>query len=187
MKKSNADIADELVSYMKFVLKPTKYFGPPVPIVPFADWDYYYVERLLEWTPTSRTLMTVKDVKVPRGFVTDLASIPRPLWSILPRQARYTYPAVLHDFLYWFQPCEREEADDVLRLAMEELDVPAATSSTIYGAVRMGGAASWRENAERRAAGERRILVDFPPDPKITWAIWKADPNKFQADPNVFQ
>ncbi|MDX0445187.1 DUF1353 domain-containing protein [Sinorhizobium medicae] len=145
------------------------------------------MNQLLEWKPSSGTLQTIKDVRVPKGFVTDLASIPRPLWSVLPRQARYTYPAVVHDFLYWFQPCQREEADDVLRLAMEELDVPATASSTIFHAVRMAGDRPWKENAEKRAAGERRVLIKFPPDLKITWESWKTDPGVFLTDPIVFQ
>ena len=34
------------------------------------------------------------------GFVTDLASTPQILWSMLPRAAAYSYPAIIHDYLY---------------------------------------------------------------------------------------
>ena len=36
-------------------------------------------------------------------FMTDFASIPRPLWSILPQWGRYGNAAVVHDFGYWTQ------------------------------------------------------------------------------------
>lgn len=38
-------------------------------------------------------------ITVPAGFVSDLASIPRPLWTIFPPDGSYTQAAVLHDWL----------------------------------------------------------------------------------------
>jgi len=38
-------------------------------------------------------------VELPVGFVTDFASIPRPLWILLPKWGRYGNAAVVHDFL----------------------------------------------------------------------------------------
>lgn len=38
-------------------------------------------------------------VKVPKGFITDGASIPRVLWIILPPWGSYGQAAVLHDYL----------------------------------------------------------------------------------------
>ncbi len=180
MKKPNAEDANVLVSFMKYALRRERDFsGPPAPIVPFADWNYYYTGRKLEWRPSVRFLPTIESISVPEGFVTDLASIPRGLWPLLPKHAIYTYPSVLHDYLYWFQPCEREEADEVLRLAMDELDVPTTTSFTIFNAVRMAGGRAWQNNASRRAAGERRILKKFPTDFKITWTVWQKEPDVF--------
>jgi hypothetical protein len=40
-------------------------------------------------------------IKVPVGFVTDFASIPRAFWSILPPIDNYAKAAVIHDWLYW--------------------------------------------------------------------------------------
>ena len=39
-------------------------------------------------------------ITVPAGFVTDLASIPRPLWVLWPPFGKYTRAAVIHDWLY---------------------------------------------------------------------------------------
>lgn len=37
---------------------------------------------------------------IPKGFITDLASTPRFLWSILPPFGRYSVAALVHDYLY---------------------------------------------------------------------------------------
>ncbi|MBB4112769.1 hypothetical protein FHT80_002088 [Rhizobium sp. BK226] len=155
------------------VMRSRDIAGPAAPLVPFADWDFYFVDRTLEWTRREPITNAVNDVKVPKGFVTDLASVPRPFWSLLPRQGRYTYPAVLHDYLYWQQTCTRAQADDVLEAAMEELQVPAPQASTILIAVRMFGGGAWDNNADLKATGERRLLKLFPPDISTTWKIWK--------------
>lgn len=38
-------------------------------------------------------------VTVPAGFVTDGASVPRPLWDLLPSWGTYSRAAVVHDYL----------------------------------------------------------------------------------------
>jgi hypothetical protein len=38
-------------------------------------------------------------ITVPAGFITDGASIPRPLWWLLPTWGRYSRAAVIHDYL----------------------------------------------------------------------------------------
>jgi hypothetical protein len=42
-------------------------------------------------------------VVVEPGFATDYASIPRLFWIVYPRHGRYTYPSVVHDYLYSLQ------------------------------------------------------------------------------------
>ena len=39
-------------------------------------------------------------IRVPEGFVTDFASIPRVLWTVLPPTGKYGKAAVVHDYLY---------------------------------------------------------------------------------------
>jgi hypothetical protein len=166
--------------FMQIALAENKDFtGPPAPMVPFADWDYYYTKGVIEWEPSIGSLQAIA-VKIPIGFVTDLASIPRVFWSLLPPQARYTYPAIVHDYLYWEQPCDRDTADRVLRLAMEEVEVGKVTALTIYEAVRIGGASAWSSNAEAKVNGESRFLKRFPASVHITWKEWKSDPDNFQ-------
>ncbi|MBI3775330.1 MAG: DUF1353 domain-containing protein [Gammaproteobacteria bacterium] len=118
-------------------------------------------------------------VTVPIGFVTDFASIPRVFWSLLPPDGNYTYPAVIHDYLYWEQTTTREVADDILRLSMLDFKIDAVTLRAIYSGVRVGGQFAWNENARLKLAGERRILKRLPDDPTVSWEIWKQQPNVF--------
>ena len=103
-------------SYMRALVMSTRSIAEPVPVTPFADWDYYYTNASLDWKPDQPETAGHGNISVPKGFVTDLASIPRLFWTIFPPAAAYSYPAIIHDYLYWFQPCSRETADNILKL-----------------------------------------------------------------------
>jgi Protein of unknown function (DUF1353) len=168
------------ITFMQAALqKGAKRFGQPVPIVPFANWDYYYTNDSLEWRADGDDAVDLKDVLVPKGFVTDLASIPPVFWSMLPPTGQYTYPAIVHDYLYWFQPVDRDTADEILKLAMQDVVVPATSAAVTYKAVRVGGGSSWAKNEELRRKGDKRILKSFPTDMQTTWDVWKAKKDVF--------
>jgi len=40
------------------------------------------------------------EIRVPAGFETDLASVPRWLWWLVPKYGGQNFPAVVHDWLY---------------------------------------------------------------------------------------
>lgn len=82
-------------------------------------------------------------ITVPAGFKTDLASIPKILWNILPPVGRYDAAAVVHDYLYQHNGVTRAEADAVLREAMEVLGVRWSQRWAIYAGVRVGGWKTW--------------------------------------------
>ncbi|HTZ02329.1 MAG TPA: DUF1353 domain-containing protein [Xanthobacteraceae bacterium] len=164
----------DIKTFMQSALARPKGFEKPIPIVPFADWDYYYISSDLDWKPDGASEANLQSVHVPTGFVTDLTSIPRLFWSVLPPAAAYAYAAIIHDYLYWFQPCERNAADDTLRAGMGDLKVSSAKAFVIYNAVRLAGGLAWSANREARTRGERRILAKFPPDMTTSWADWKS-------------
>lgn len=83
-------------------------------------------------------------VRVPAGFQTDGASVPRFFWRILPPMGRYWRPAVLHDYLYRAGTCSRFLADAVFRDAMRADGVSAWKRLAMYYAVRVFGGRSWR-------------------------------------------
>lgn len=81
---------------------------------------------------------------VPTGFVTDLASVPRILWSILPPLGEYSKAAIIHDYMYHKKSYSRKRADEIFREAMAVLGVAKWRRTVMYLAVRMFGGNSWR-------------------------------------------
>jgi hypothetical protein len=104
-------------------------------------------------------------ITIPRGVQTDLASIPRLLWTFLPPDGPWVQIAVFHDLLYktkgngvWSfhkdgsdpkpslsrQVCyTRKEADELLRDGMADLGIAGFRRWAIYNGVRIGGGAGW--------------------------------------------
>jgi hypothetical protein len=144
----------------------------PVPMTPFSDGQDSVLTADLRY----RIGTTVFEVVVPRGFVTDYASTPKAVWTWLPPFGTYQLAAVVHDFLYWDQGCSREQADALLRVAMQESRVSRLTRDTIWEAVRKFGESAWRQNTREKAAGQPRII---PPDSMeipelVTWPEYRA-------------
>ena len=154
-------------------------FSPKAPvsvprIAPFADWDYYYLLSPIGWEPEGDAVGRFAPVEAPRGFVTDLASIPRVLWPIMPPTSRYTHAAIIHDFHYWTQTISRSDADEILSIGMGELNVPGWTTFAVYNAVKLAGGSAWDNNARLKEQGESRFLRKLPKEPTITWEDWKS-------------
>lgn len=95
-----------------------------------------------------------RDVVVPRGYISDLASIPRIARGLLPALGVYSYAAILHDFLYEFAPdgVTRREADDAFRSVMRKTGVKRSTRNIIYWAVSIGGKSGWENYRKNRQA-----------------------------------
>lgn len=155
----------------------TRPFGKPISVSRFGD-RVYYLNREHTWTP-AKDAGGLGTVVVPTGFVTDFASIPRLFWVVLAPDDDYMLAAVVHDWLYWQQDLNREQADQALRYGMEELRVEAWKTAAIYRAVRLFGQAAWDGNAELKQAGERRVLKRVPQDATVRWSDWKDLPDVF--------
>ena len=84
-------------------------------------------------------------ISIPDGFVTDFASTPRLLWSLLPPTGPYGKASVVHDALYR-RPglATRAQADAVLLEAQTVLGVGFLTRWAIYLGVRVGGRSSYK-------------------------------------------
>lgn len=84
-------------------------------------------------------------ITVPRGFVTDFASVPRVLWNILPPTGGYGEAAVIHDYLYRTPgKATKRQADAVLLEAMKQKGVDWLARWIIYLGVRIGGGWSYK-------------------------------------------
>lgn len=93
-------------------------------------------------------------VHIPKGFITDFASVPRIFWNIMPPNDKYGKAAVVHDFLYSTngripemqfrkEDYTRKECDEILVEAMGVLDCGWLCRTTVYSGVRIGGWVTW--------------------------------------------
>lgn len=78
-------------------------------------------------------------VIVPKGFITDLASIPRIFRAMFDRNGLSRRPAVLHDWLYCSQKYSRSTADWLFLQALKAEGVGLLTRQAMYAGVRAGG------------------------------------------------
>lgn len=117
-------------------------------------------------------------ITVPAGFVTDLTSIPRWGWILLPPDGPWVKAAIVHDFLYatsgtgqWkrrqdgrtrAEPYDRAEADGVFREALENRGVDPVRRFVIWAAVRVGGAKGWGTDDSRQpvSAADEAFVLD---------------------------
>lgn len=86
-------------------------------------------------------------IVIPKGTVTDFASIPRALWRVLsPTDRHVGKPAVVHDRLYREPSIQitRAQADNELREAMNCVGAPWWKRQTVYWSVRVGGGKSFK-------------------------------------------
>jgi hypothetical protein len=150
----------------------------PLRLGRFREPMYFLLEPI-SWLPNSDQAGKFDATEAPAGFVTDLASVPRPFWSLLRPDDDYAYAAIIHDYMYWVQARPREMADQVLKFAMADFDVASWKITAIYDAVRSQGQRAWNANARLKAQGERRVLKEFPPKGKTRWADWKKRPDAF--------
>jgi len=83
------------------------------------------------------------DIKVPKGFIHDFASVPRIpfIYSLFGGYAKQS--AIIHDWLYHKKPVSRKTADKIFLEAMIAENTPPGKRQMMYQAVRMGGGSHW--------------------------------------------
>lgn len=89
-------------------------------------------------------------VRIPRGYVTDFASVPLiAVWATgldLQALGPWAWAALVHDWLYAIgEPGLREIADDCFRERLDLDDVHRGTAAMLYRAVRLGGAGGYKK------------------------------------------
>ena len=120
------------------------HFTKPFELLPLADGRNFRLGHSFGfWS------LKVGWVTAPEHFKTDLASIPRLFWNILPPFGKYSAAAVIHDFLYRTHAQPRAVADAVLLEAMEACKVSAWQRNVIYYAVRLFGWAAYADDSRR--------------------------------------
>lgn len=117
----------------------------------------------------------VRELYLPEGFVTDLASVPKILhWWIGPRDLRHA--SLPHDLIYqragWVGgehftidgvPCDerwtRKQADELMARIMRDAGVEKAKRRAAYLAVRAFGWTVWRGHERARAKAAEALAA----------------------------
>lgn len=98
-------------------------------------------------------------ITVPKGFTTDLASVPWPAEMIIPKSGKYNQSAVLHDYGYFKQERSRKEVDAIFLEAMGVLGVPWAKRRIMWLAVRSWGWIPWRNHAKKNSESIKKVTI----------------------------
>lgn len=143
---------------------PSLPFCSPLQLVPLGDRCRYMLARELKVELSSARSEPIETIVIPKGFSTDLASVPRLLWPAFPPWEQYGPAALLHDYLYSLPKWDRRRCDGVFREVMQQLGVGSLSRNLIYLAVRFGGGSAKRSAESRRhpdEATQDRILDRF--------------------------
>ena len=85
-------------------------FTSPLTVSPLPDGRNWELVRKFTYHIGAKYSRHI--ISVPKGFITDFASVPRFFW-FLPDWATYSKAPVLHDWLYQQKITTRKEADDL--------------------------------------------------------------------------
>lgn len=114
--------------------------------------EFYAQADGIHWT-LATDYVIVDDVlgilRISKGFVTDLGSIPKIFQNIISPEGQPLRAYLGHDYLYATQKFTRYESDNCLLRMMEALDVGLIERWTIYLGVRAGGWNSWNEDMKK--------------------------------------
>lgn len=111
-----------------------------------------------------------QEVEFLAGMETDLASIPRLLWRVIPPFRSIKRPAVFHDALYHYRPfllagdgvmrrVDRGKADKLLYVAMRAEKLTKEVANEVYLGVRIGGGAAWHKHDDEFAAIDAAAII----------------------------
>lgn len=119
---------------------------PPLEAIP-PDYKLYRTTVDFEYHVGSEDSSEI--IAIPKGFITDGASIPKFAWSILGGPlGKYAPAAVVHDYLYQKQIYTRSKSDVIFLEAMQVLGVGWLKRRTMWLAVRIFGWICWRNRKD---------------------------------------
>lgn len=92
-------------------------------------------------------------IEIPQGFISDLGSIPRIFWNIIPPEGPATAGYLIHDWLYAKQFCSRYDADNCLLRLMTLLGIGYFVRYAVYWNLRAFGWKAWADDANKMGGG----------------------------------
>ena len=90
-------------------------------------------------------------IVVPKGFVTDFASIPKVFHPIIKPRGRHGKAAVIHDYCYATACYSKLRSDVIFLEGMKVLDVEVWKRQVMFDAVVMFGWWAWYKHRHREA------------------------------------
>jgi hypothetical protein len=122
----------------------TNPFDVPLIVTDLGDGKHWQIAEPFEYHVGS--IDSTEIIKVPVGFVTDFATIPRILWPIFPPAGKYAKAAVVHDYLTSIKghlpggkSYSKKQVDGIFLEAMGVLGVNIITRHIIWKAVSLFG------------------------------------------------
>jgi len=113
-------------------------------------------------------------ITVPKGFITDGASIPKSLQWIYEPFGEYIKGAVIHDYLYSKYNdtgINRSLADKIFDFIMKETGVNAKTRRKFYVAVKYFGKIFWQDKLKNEGYIDRAV-VDRTKEAREYYKLW---------------
>ena len=98
-------------------------------------------------------------IKARKYFITDVGSVPRIAWNIIPPIGPATLGYVVHDWLYATQTFPRAEADACLLRLMAQFGVGYVSRYTVYWALRAFGGKAWDDDAKKGPQFYKPVLI----------------------------
>lgn len=108
-------------------------------LIPLGERDIWQVHESWTW----------KGYTIPKGFITDLDSIPYIPYIHTVLKGRARVAALLHDYLYHTGEVSRKVADKAFKELMEEEGVHSVYKHLIYRTIRLTGWVRWNELRRR--------------------------------------
>ena len=137
------------------IYSPSRPHTPPLP-AGFSGCPKFMVGDPGEWILDG--WLEYDGVRVPSGYITDLASIPGALQGLFHVNDETRLPAVVHDWLYTTQERSRAQADELLYRMMRAAGSPRWKAVLFFHVVRTFGGSHWDF---RKQLGGPDSLYDF--------------------------
>lgn len=142
-----------------YIYVPIKYhkirYVGTVCLIPTHDYSFKLCDGIIAYVDSRK-------IYIPKGFDTDLASIPQFYWGIIsPHHSSLMEPSILHDYLYRCKNnYSRKFADDVFYYSMRKKGLSVYTSFKLYSAVRIFGGQSFIKGIDCNADDKSRRRAD---------------------------
>lgn len=122
--------------------------GVPMPhVTPGVVAGEWRLSRMFHFSgilPDERSF----EIWIHEGFTFDGASIPRALWRVCgaPMEIPRIVAALIHDWLYRAQVCERDLADEIFNYVCKRVGMGAWRTGPEWAALCAFGGSAWNEN-----------------------------------------